>query len=229
VTERKQFRDLATPSELQAAIGALDIGAGTEFVELLDADGRVAAERVDAAIDVPGFDRSTMDGYAVQAADTFDASERDPLVADLAGAVDAGERPETDVSAGTVVSVATGAPLPPGADAVVPVERTTRRETDDSTVVEIRTAVGPLQIVATPGHTPGHISCHVPDAGVLLAADASVAEDGELVGPDERFTPDMDRALDSLDRLADLAFTDVLCFHGGHVEASPEDVAALVE
>ena len=95
--------------------------------------------------------------------------------------------------------------------------------------VEIRTAVGPLQIVATPGHTPGHISCHVPDAGVLLAADASVAEDGELVGPDERFTPDMDRALDSLDRLADLAFTDVLCFHGGHVEASPEDVAALVE
>jgi len=95
--------------------------------------------------------------------------------------------------------------------------------------VEIRTAVGPLQIVATPGHTPGHISCHVPDAGVLIAADASVAEDGELVGPDERFTPDMDRALDSLDRLADLAFTDVLCFHGGHVEASPEDVAALVE
>ena len=143
MTERKQFRDLATPSELQAAIGALDIGAGTEFVELLDADGRVAAERVDAAIDVPGFDRSTMDGYAVQAADTFDASERDPLVADLAGAVDAGERPETDVSAGTVVSVATGAPLPPGADAVVPVERTTRRETDDSTVVEIRTAVAP--------------------------------------------------------------------------------------
>ena len=143
MTERKQFRDLATPSELQAAIGALDIGAGTEFVELLDADGRVAAERVDAAIDVPGFDRSTMDGYAVQAADTFDASEGDPLVADLSGVVEAGERPETDVSAGAVVSVATGAPLPQGADAVVPVERTTRKEQADGTAVEIRTAVAP--------------------------------------------------------------------------------------
>ncbi|GAA0308062.1 MBL fold metallo-hydrolase [Halarchaeum salinum] len=95
--------------------------------------------------------------------------------------------------------------------------------------VEIRTAVGPLQIVATPGHTPGHISCYVPDAGVLLAADASVAEDGELAGPNEHFTPDVERAYDSLDTLADLAFTDVLCFHGGHVEAGPEDVAALVE
>lgn len=143
MTERKQFRDLATPAELQAAIEALDIGAGTESVELLDADGRVAAERVDAGIDVPGFDRSTMDGYAVRAADTFDASEGDPLVADLAGVVDAGERPGTDVSAGTVVSVATGAPLPSGADAVVPVERTTRRETGDGAVVEIRTAVAP--------------------------------------------------------------------------------------
>lgn len=95
--------------------------------------------------------------------------------------------------------------------------------------VEIRTAVGPLQVVATPGHTPGHVSLFLPDAGVLLAADATVAEDGELAGPNEAYTPDLERAYESLDRLADLAFTDVLCYHGGHVEAGPEDVAALVE
>ncbi|WP_435095800.1 MBL fold metallo-hydrolase [Halarchaeum sp. P4] len=87
--------------------------------------------------------------------------------------------------------------------------------------VEVRTAAGPLQVVATPGHTPGHVSLFLPDASVLLAADASVADDGELVGPDERFTPDLEQAHESLETLADLAFTDVLCFHGGHVEADP--------
>ncbi|GGL23256.1 hydrolase [Halarchaeum grantii] len=94
--------------------------------------------------------------------------------------------------------------------------------------VELRTAVGPLQVVATPGHTPGHVSCYLPDTGVLLAADATVAEDGELVGPAERFTPEVARAYESLGRLAELAFTDVLCYHGGHVEAGPERFRELV-
>ena len=115
MTERKQFRDLAEPAELQAAIESLSLSPGTESVDLLEADGRVLAERIDAGIDVPGFDRSTMDGYAVRARDTFEASEGDPFEADLLDVVEAGEPPETPVEAGGVVSVATGAPMPSGA------------------------------------------------------------------------------------------------------------------
>ena len=92
-----------------------------------------------------------------------------------------------------------------------------------------QTAAGEMHVVATPGHTPGHLSLYFPDAGVLLAADATVAEDGELAGPNEVFTPEMDRALASLASLSELAFTDVLCYHGGHVEAGPDDVRALTE
>ncbi|MDR5657323.1 molybdopterin biosynthesis protein [Halodesulfurarchaeum sp. HSR-GB] len=143
MSERKQFRDLAEPAALHAAIDALGIEPGTESVPLIEADGRVAAERIDAGIDVPGFDRSTKDGYAVQAADTFDASEGDPFVADLLGVVEAGDKPETDVESGGVASVATGAPVPPGADAIVPVERTTRLESGAESRIEIRTAVAP--------------------------------------------------------------------------------------
>ncbi|MFB6110820.1 MAG: molybdopterin biosynthesis protein [Halodesulfurarchaeum sp.] len=143
MTERKQFRDLVEPEELHAAIADLSLAPGTEQVDLLEADGRVVAERIDAGIDVPGFDRSTKDGYAVTAADTFDASEGDPVVTDLIDVVEAGEKPGTSVAEGTAVSVATGAPIPPGADAVVPVERTTRHGEGEEATVEIRTAVAP--------------------------------------------------------------------------------------
>ncbi|MFB6086008.1 MAG: molybdopterin biosynthesis protein [Halodesulfurarchaeum sp.] len=143
MTERKQFRDLAEPKALQEAIESLSLSPGPEYVDLLDADGRVLADRIDAGIDVPGFDRSTMDGYAVRARDTFDASEGDPYEAALLDVVEAGEKPETSVEDGGVVSVATGAPLPSGADAVVPVERTSRAEGESGTTVSIRTAVAP--------------------------------------------------------------------------------------
>jgi molybdenum cofactor synthesis domain-containing protein len=143
MTERKQFRDLVEPEDLHAAIADLGLAPGAETVDLLDADGRVVAERVDSGIDVPGFDRSTKDGYAVRATDTFDASEGDPFEAALIDVVEAGNRPETPVSEGTAISVATGAPIPPGADAVVPVERTTRLGEGADEAVEIRTAVAP--------------------------------------------------------------------------------------
>ena len=143
MTERKQFRDLVEPEDLHAAIADLGLAPGAEMVDLLDADGRVVAERIDSGIDVPGFDRSTKDGYAVRATDTFDASEGDPFEAALIDVVEAGDKPETPVSEGTAISVATGAPIPPGADAVVPVERTTRLGEGADETVEIRTAVAP--------------------------------------------------------------------------------------
>ena len=87
VSSRKEFHDLVDPSVARETIADLDLGRGTEGVDLESARGRVLAERVDAEIDVPGFDRATVDGYAVRARDTFGADEADPVLLGLVGAV----------------------------------------------------------------------------------------------------------------------------------------------
>jgi molybdopterin molybdotransferase len=112
-----------------------------EPVPLLEAVGRVLVEpRIVAGFDVPGFDNSAMDGYAVRASDT-------PGTLRLAGEVAAGMRDLPTVEPGTAVRIMTGAPMPPGADAVVPVEAAI--ELDDH--VEL-TATTPGTHVRTTGH-----------------------------------------------------------------------------
>ncbi|WP_049970884.1 MBL fold metallo-hydrolase [Haladaptatus cibarius] len=93
--------------------------------------------------------------------------------------------------------------------------------------VVFRTEAGPLRVVETPGHTPGHVSLVLPEADLLLAGDATVADEDGLVGPNERFTPEMDDAIDSLGKLAELDVNRTLCYHGGFVEDS--DVRATYE
>ena len=89
-----------------------------ESASLADAAGRVLADpRIVAVVDVPAFDNSAMDGYAVRAADT-------PGTLPLVGEVVAGMASLPAVEAGTAVRIMTGAPMPPGADAVVPMEET---------------------------------------------------------------------------------------------------------
>ncbi len=96
-----------------------------ESVLLSDALGRVLAADVRAPIDVPGFDRSNVDGFAVRAEDTFGASEDRPVTLELAAeVVGPGRMPQTEVTAGRAVYVATGAVVPRGASAVVMVEHT---------------------------------------------------------------------------------------------------------
>ncbi len=98
---------------------------GSERVALGDALGRVLAEDVRAGVDVPGFDRSNMDGFAVRAEDTYGASEEAPVRLRLnAETIPTGVAPEQEVEAGTASQIATGGMLPRGADAVVPVEFT---------------------------------------------------------------------------------------------------------
>jgi molybdopterin molybdotransferase len=97
---------------------------GVESVPLAAARGRVPATDVRAPEALPGFRRSTVDGYAVHAADTYGASEGLPSYLDLAGAVRMGTAPAVAVPAGGCVAVPTGAVLPDGADAVVMVEYT---------------------------------------------------------------------------------------------------------
>lgn len=91
---------------------------------LLDALGLVMAEDVAAEWPLPSFDNSSMDGYAVRVADIATASEGDPVVLTVTGDIAAGHVPASGVEPGTAIRIMTGAPLPAGADAVVPVEWT---------------------------------------------------------------------------------------------------------
>lgn len=97
---------------------------GREEVSLDEALGRVAAGAVTAEADVPGFDRSIVDGYAVRARDTFGAGPEQPAYLELAGEVSMGLAAGGEVAAGRAMSIPTGGMLPSGADAVVMLEHT---------------------------------------------------------------------------------------------------------
>jgi molybdopterin molybdotransferase len=96
----------------------------TETVALDAALGRVPAAKVTAPAPLPGFARSTVDGYAVRAADTYGASEGLPSYLEVRGAVRMGSAPDVEVASGAAVAVPTGGAIPPGADAIVMVEYT---------------------------------------------------------------------------------------------------------
>jgi len=116
----------------------------TERVTLREATGRVLSASAVAAIDVPPFDRAAMDGYAVIAEDTFGAGRYDPKVLRCVEKVYTGEVPTRALSAGECIEIATGAPMPTGADAVVMVEETEKVDHRD---VRIFTPVYPRQHV----------------------------------------------------------------------------------
>ena len=153
MSDRKEFRDLVPPEQAHGAIASLDLEPKPETVPLAEARGRVLAERVDAAIDVPGFDRASVDGYAVTARDTFGADEANPETLALAGVIHAGTTPDVAVEEGETAEISTGAVLPEGADAVVMVERTTEADAagENETDIEIRKAAAPGDGVMTAG------------------------------------------------------------------------------
>ena len=91
---------------------------------LADALGAVLVDDVTARWPLPSFDNSAMDGYAVRAADVATASEDHPILLAVDGEIAAGDTGRRDLVPGTVIRIMTGAPMPAGADAVVPVEQT---------------------------------------------------------------------------------------------------------
>ena len=93
-----------------------------------EAVGAGISEPVLSRLNVPDFDNAAMDGIAVRAADLVAAAEGLPVSLRVTGVVPAGHRPETGVAAGEAMEIMTGAPMPPGADTVVPVERITWRD-----------------------------------------------------------------------------------------------------
>jgi putative molybdopterin biosynthesis protein len=122
------FRKLMTFDEAKKAI-SLNLKAellGTDELSLLEAHNRVLAEDITSALDIPPFNRSTVDGYAVKAEDTFGAEENHPAKLAVCGIVNIGEPPRISVTKGEAAEIVTGAPIPEGADAVVMVEDTNR-------------------------------------------------------------------------------------------------------
>jgi molybdopterin molybdotransferase len=115
---------LTTVEDYQAVILAAVAPLPPVSLELADAEGCVLAEDVTAAVSLPSFDNSGMDGYAVQAADTSHSSERTPVTLPVTGEIAAGDTADYELTPGTAMRIMTGARLPAGADAVVPVEWT---------------------------------------------------------------------------------------------------------
>jgi molybdopterin molybdotransferase len=106
-----------------------------ESVELNAAAGRILAEDVVSPIDLPAFDNSAMDGYAVRAADVSSAGAESPVPLRLIGRVPAGEAFSQTVKSGTCARIFTGSALPAGADAVVMQEDTKLDESKDNQVL----------------------------------------------------------------------------------------------
>ncbi len=100
----------------------------SEYVDLESAHHRVLSEDIYATLDLPPFDRASKDGYAVQAPDTFGASEENPVVLNLLEVIEAGQKPQKEIKPGFCSVINTGAPLPKGASGVVMVEYTEMKD-----------------------------------------------------------------------------------------------------
>jgi putative molybdopterin biosynthesis protein len=136
----------------RAALAPLE-PLGAERVPLERALGRVLAEDIASPVDVPGFDRSNVDGYAVQAADTFGAVEQTPRrLRALPEAVAMGSVPRSAVAPGEAMAIPTGGVVPRGADAVVMVEHTGL----DGADVLVTKAVTPGRFITFAGTDVAH-------------------------------------------------------------------------
>ena len=148
---------------------------GTEERAISDALGQVLTEDIVGKFDVPPWDNSAMDGYALQAPDIADAHPDAPVTLDVIGSIAAGDVPSQSVKQGAAIRIMTGAPLPDGADAVVPFEDTDEGER----------GMG--------GQTPDEISVRIPvpsggnvrPAGGDIAAGTTVIEAGTVLRASE--------------------------------------------
>ena len=191
---------ISVDEALATVLGAVE-PLGVERVPLLDALGRVLAQEVRSPRDIPGFDNSAMDGFAVRSADVAGATADNPVRLTVTETVPAGKMPSHEVHPGQAARTMTGAPIASGADAIVPVEQT--RESGNQ--VEILTSAPPHAFVRPRGEdvkqgelamTPGRL-LGAADLGMLASLNramvgvyrrprvAIVATGDELVDVDE--------------------------------------------
>lgn len=130
--------DLLSVDEAVARILSDAAPLGSEIIPLVDALGRVLAEPVTSTINLPPFANSSMDGFAVRAAETAGASQEAPIRLRVAMDIPAGAAPDGSLKPGEAARIMTGAPVPEGADAVIPVEATDQhfRSGDDAPLPE---------------------------------------------------------------------------------------------
>ncbi|WP_435220452.1 molybdotransferase-like divisome protein Glp [Streptomyces sp. Tue6028] len=153
-------------------------------LQLLDAQGCVLVEDVTVPVSLPPFDNSSMDGYAVRVADVAGASEEYPAVLTVVGDVAAGQAEQPHVGPGQAARIMTGAPLPPGAEAVVPVEWTDGG-LGEGPVSGMRAhsaapegASGQVHV-----HRPAEARAHVRAKGSDVKAGDRALEAGTILGP----------------------------------------------
>jgi putative molybdopterin biosynthesis protein len=151
---QEQFLEVISPDEARTRFAAnVDFTAlDPETVPLAAALGRVLAADIAAPIDVPPFDRSGVDGFAVRAADVPDANETTPRRLVLNPEVIAcGTSPRIELRPGTATTIATGGMIPRGADAVVMIEHTELTETAQGPAIDVRRAAAPGQFIGFAG------------------------------------------------------------------------------
>ncbi|MCK1384452.1 molybdopterin biosynthesis protein [Bradyrhizobium sp. 21] len=149
--EQEQFLKILSREEALARFEAalFPRAIPSESRKLADALGSALAEDITAPIDVPPFDRSNVDGFAVRSADLTAAGEGAPVRLRLNGeTIHCGTAPALQVAAGSATPIATGGPLPRGADAVVMVEHTQPAGPD---AIEVRRAASPGQFISYAG------------------------------------------------------------------------------
>ncbi len=141
------FASRADVEDVEGFLAREVTALAAEGVDLAGCAGRVLAEDVRSRVDVPGFDRSAMDGYAVRGEDTFGASDYDPVRLALRGESMPGRPFAGAIGPGEAVRIMTGAPLPAGADAVVMAEAAA----EQGDAVDVREAVPPRKHVGARG------------------------------------------------------------------------------
>jgi molybdenum cofactor synthesis domain-containing protein len=205
--------------------------ARVERVPLDRASGRIAASDITSTIDVPPFSRSAMDGYAVVAADTASASRSTPVRLRVLDRAFTGEVSQAVVTTGTSVEIATGAPLPSGADAVIMVEETARqsdavdifaaaaagqhigRRAGDIAIGDRIVAAGqvltPSRVGALAAIGETTVEVYARPRVAILSTGNEVVEPGRTLAPGQIF--DVNR----------YTLTAVVSTHGGDPEAHP--------
>ena len=230
-TRMRPFGDTIPLEQARAIIaGAIRPIDRTELVPLHEAGGRVLAQDLIAPGDVPPFTRAGMDGYAVRAEDTSGASRITPRLLRAIEQVFTGQMPNRAVVPGTCAEIATGAPMPAGADAVVMVEET-MRETDGtvrvfgpvtvcqnvgrqgadiaagSTVLTAGTFLNASRVGAVAAIGQAEVSLYAKPRVAILSTGNEIAEPGQVLEPGQ--IHDINR----------FTLTALVTEHGGQAEA----------
>ena len=122
--------DMLSVEEARDKILDSFISLGTEELPVIEALGLTLSEDIHSPINIPPFNNSAMDGYALKSENIKEASYDNPIHLKVAGTISAGEVPNFQVTDGHCARIMTGAPMPDGADAVVPFEETTEMDKD---------------------------------------------------------------------------------------------------